>query len=412
MEKLQKKKRFIIVAAISVVIIAIVAAIIVLISSENNIGWQTEGNNKYYIISEDQGRAKDFYEINGKTYYFGTDGNLVTGWIEVNGNKYYALSDGSLVTGLNTIDNNSYVFRFDDHSLIYGWSNVYGERYYSDDNGIVQKGFVELEDCRYYFNDNGGLVTGSFTVSGNSYFADENGKLLSGYFKINDSLYLFSAEDYTAQSGWQETTDGTYYFCTDGIAANGIIEIDGEDYLFSNGTYLTGWQTFNGNQYYFYNNGIMAKGTEIGVYAIGADGIAIMDECNTDNLDEYLDFYLDKYGRTPQGIYDAVHDNMSYKFADKGDSYEEMACYAINNGKGACYQYAAFGYMLFKRAGYEVYVVEGINGRTGNNHMWLYVRMDDGWFYVDPVYNAGAKMTEEYLINNGSSWDKSSLPTN
>lgn len=411
MKKLHKKRKIIIISVVCVVLLAIAATIIFGILSKDNIGWQTNGKNKYYITNNEQERAKGFFKIGENKYYFGTDGYLVTGWFEIGGKKYYSLPDGTVVSGLNTINNTSYVFRFDDNSLIYGWSKVYGERYYSDEAGVVQTGFVDLEDCRYYFDDKGRLATGSFTVNEKSYFANEDGKMLSGYFKINENIYLFSDENFTAKSGWQDTIDGRLYFDTKGIASNGIIELDGDNYLFSNGTYLTGWQKFNGNQYYFYNDGKMAKGTEIDIYTIGTDGIAIMEECNKNNLNEYLDFYLDKYGRTPQNIYDAVHDNMTYKYDDKGASYEEMTCYAINNGKGACYHYAAFGYMLFKRAGYEVYVVEGINGRTGNNHMWLYVKMEDGWFYVDPVYNAGAKMTEEYLINNGSSWDKSSLPT-
>ena len=83
-----------------------------------------------------------------------------------------------------------------------------------------------------------------------------------------------------------------------------------------------------------------------------------------------------------------------------------MAVYAINNGKGACWHFASLGYLLFQRAGYEVYYVSGVGRNPPNQHRWLYVRFSDGWYYVDPVYADGAKMSEATLSKKYTSWDR------
>ena len=65
--------------------------------------------------------------------------------------------------------------------------------------------------------------------------------------------------------------------------------------------------------------------------------------------------------------------------------------------------------MLYTKAGYEVRYISG-TGRTGNPHRWIYVKFDDGWFYIDPIYTDGYKMTADYIKAYGCTWDEASLP--
>jgi len=316
-------------------------------------------------------------------------------------------TESPLLEGLQEIDGALYFYREDE--ICYGWITDGDLTYYFDDDGKAVCGWQTIEDTEYFFGKDCALANGIVSTDrGLRCFVD--GHVVSG-LKSDDSGTYFFGEDGTAQVGWQNVDGKRLYFLKTGCIANGFVQIGSNKYYFKDGEFVLGWQTIGSKKYYFYDNGKMAVNTELDGYEIGSDGVALKSGCTPENLNNYLDDLLRRYGRSPGNIYDAVHDNMTYKWAPEGNSCEEMACYAINNGKGACYHYAALGYCLFKRAGYEVIIISGINGRTGNDHKWLYVKTDTGWIYVDPVYSNGRNMTEQFLLDLGCKWDRSALPT-
>ena len=83
----------------------------------------------------------------------------------------------------------------------------------------------------------------------------------------------------------------------------------------------------------------------------------------------------------------------------------------LDYGTGSCYNFAALTYLLFQRAGYDVYYVTGKGWQPGDYHCWILANFDGGWYYVDSLYVRSAKLTAAELTAKGYEWDKSELPS-
>ncbi len=352
-------------------------------------GWHSRKEGMCYRIAEENRYAQGMEEIDGKCYCFGEDTYLLYGWIEYNSNVYYA-----------------------------------------DETGAVVKGMVELDGKFHYFDENTGvLLTGWREEAGGILYYLEDGTRAEGYRNIDGKEYKFDTEGFLYE-GFDETEKGVRYFTSEGLA-EGLLTIDNARYYFLN-TYLqyglceiggytyyfgedgkmqTGWLTIDEDRYFFNEDGTMAVDTQVGIYDIGSDGIASKAKATEENLDAYLDYILDTYGRTPEAIYDIVLSTLRYKLI-RESSMEQMACYAVNTGTGACWHYAALDYLLLERAGYGVYFIRGTYTPNGNTHCFLYVQFPDGWYYMDCMHAGCGKMTEAQCAAQGFAWDKSGLPVN
>ena len=70
-------------------------------------------------------------------------------------NKYYFDSEGKRVTG---------------------WFTKWSATYYADDEGIIQTGFVDIEDDTYYFKADGKMIYSTWiTIDDNKYYSKANG---------------------------------------------------------------------------------------------------------------------------------------------------------------------------------------------------------------------------------------------
>lgn len=130
----------------------------------------------------------------------------------------------------------------------------------------------------------------------------------------------------------------------------------------------------------------------------------------TKELEQRLDEILNQYGRTPKNIYDYVHDHYTYKWAAE-KSLEENALHLLDYGTGSCYNFASLTYLLFQRAGYDVYYVTGLGWQHGTYHCWILANFDGGWYYVDSLYVRSAKMTAAEMEKKGYQWDKDAYPS-
>ena len=246
----------------------------------------------------------------------------------------------------------------------------------------------------------------------------------------------YRGPDYQLYTGEREIDGVSYHFLDDGSLEEGWLAIGAARYHAAGGVLSMGWQTIDGNRYYFGSDGVLASNTTVDGVTLGEDGAALPAETEeggtgapvtappttttapdtqpTGNLSEklakQLDQILDKYGRTPQNIYDYVHDHYKYKYtAEK--SLEENARHLLDYGTGSCYNFAALTYLLFQRAGYDVYYVTGLGWQHGTYHCWILANFDGGWYYVDSLYVRSAKLTADQLEKIGYKWDRDAFPS-
>ena len=97
-----------------------------------------------------------------------------------------------------------------------------------------------------------------------------------------------------------------------------------------------------------------------------------------------------------RAMYDYTRDNIKYVgFANHENSYEpahgeggwmpETAAYALENGTGNCYHFAATFAALARGLGFQAYVASGVVGSEEQQHGWVVIRDENGKiFYSDP----------------------------
>lgn len=404
-------------------------------------GWSEYNGRKSYSYS-DGTLASGWAEIDGETYFFEGDGTIRTGWVD---GTYYRNDNGYCVTGWQTIDGNTYYFdsstgviakglceiegenyQFDDNGILHtGWvtdengseifnskygipanglENIDGKTYYFID-GIYQTGTVEIDGVSYTFGedgsitdgwiDNGGFksymangkaVTGEYKIDGVSYMFSQDGLLITGLFTDEDGTAYFKNEYGYNQSGWQTVENDKYYFGNDGKGSNGF-------------------QTLNGKTYYF-TNGKMAVNTSVGLYKIGSDGVCTkVTVYDSSNAKYRADEIIASTGKSASALYSYVAGHVKYKFVNVPEVYSnpnvadwaDMAAYAMNRGTGACYHYAAYLDILFKRAGYTSRIVVG-TGHYTSLHCWNQVYINGAWVNYDAC-NKYSGVTDSYLMS-------------
>lgn len=134
---------------------------------------------------------------------------------------------------------------------------TYKETVPEDGTDSIVDGLIE-KDGYYYYYENGKMVTDKWILSdGNKYYLKKNGRAAVASYKIKGKYYVFNNQgqliqpetkkiasveidgaikkyyvstEGTAVSGW--TADRTYYCYESGVAATGIIVIDGKFYCF------------------------------------------------------------------------------------------------------------------------------------------------------------------------------------
>jgi glucan-binding YG repeat protein len=183
-------------------------------ASNLNLGWNTVGNDKYYVNSNRKLQT-GWMDLNGKRYYFYSTGQMATAFINLGDGAFYYLDPtpgnnvGNLVTGWKLIDNHWYYF------------NLTGQG--KKERGYMQTGWFYNNGSWYYFYSDGKMATGFINLGGDAYYyLDESnsgniGTLKTGWQKINDSWYYFNrstSEGYLGmmRKGWQRIDGVWYYF--------------------------------------------------------------------------------------------------------------------------------------------------------------------------------------------------------
>ena len=225
-------------------------------------------NNKRYLFDESGtlitlklcvGSDKVLYETNAngvatpvstkngwfRNYYYLTDGKVVTGWKKI-GNDWYFFDErtGIMKTGLVQDESGEYYLDASGRMKI-GWIAIttWGRTKWkwADSKGrIVQNGWRTIGGSDYYFVD-GVMATYIHTIDGVYYNFGNNGKCIG---KV------------TTRNNWVKSGDYWYFINADGTFANGLMEIGGKTYYFSNGVMCT---NFDKGDYCIDAKGIVAR---------------------------------------------------------------------------------------------------------------------------------------------------------
>ena len=155
------------------------------------IGWSTEGNSTYYLLS-DGSKATGWKEIDGKTYYFRTSGAMVTGWQTIDTQPYYFCEDGSAASGTLTINNKLHHFT-EGGVPATGWYEYEGQNIYLDHTGMAFCGWKTIDDVPYYFDEEGFPCSGWLEQDGKNFYLKDNGAAVQGQYAVDNVMYYFAS---------------------------------------------------------------------------------------------------------------------------------------------------------------------------------------------------------------------------
>ena len=208
-----------------------------------------------------------------RRYYFDTEGRMLTGWQTIEKDSYFFCTDpripekGSLITGNMEIDGEDYSFDKNGRMQT-GWQKVddvwcyyagtedlargniteedLGKRVYTET--VIPEDYwrqVHFDSGRtrlYYIANNRNVIKGWTYIKNDAgltiryYFDTVTGELLTGLYKIGNSYYILPDKDQDI-SGFE-----------------GRRAIGGDHYFFnSKGQALTGWQQNSDGKYYYYD---------------------------------------------------------------------------------------------------------------------------------------------------------------
>ncbi len=336
--------------------------------------------NKYYLFDEEGKQVTGWYEKDGDSYYYGEDGVMAIGWQVVGEVKYYFTKTGVRYDdGLLELEDGTYYLN-EDGTVWVGWMLADDKYFYYDETGKMAVGQLSVDDIDYNFGEDGWLRNGWVE---DQYYV--NGYLMSGATEIDGKLYLLDTNGRKMSDGWHTVSSRKYYVNGDGVLATGFTTLDGKKYYFdSKGRMAVGITKVDGKKYYFYQDGTMAVNVTIDNYQIDANGVVtdLFTTITEENLDDYIEYLLDKHGRSTLDIYNYVRDTFPYRYREK-KSINEMACRMLNYGNGACWDYAALTYKMLTAAGYNCQIVIG-KGAVYSEHNWILIEIEPGvWRHLD-----------------------------
>ena len=186
----------------------------------------------------------------------------------LNGNKYCLDENGVMQKGIINVDGTKYFFGEYSGVLKYGFvTALNGDVYYTSNDGIIRTGIQMINGNKYYFDANGIMRKGIIEIDGTRYFFGEySGVLKYGLVTALNGDVYYTSNDGIIRTEIQKVGGNKYYFDETGIMRKGIININGIRYFFGeySGVLKYGLVTaLNGDVYYTANDGIIRTGVQI-----------------------------------------------------------------------------------------------------------------------------------------------------
>lgn len=292
--------------------------------------------NWFYLKDNGQRAENGWLTVGGKDYYFNEAGKLATKtWV----GQYYVTESGAKAKEqwvFNQEKESWYYLKSDGQKAQKEWIQQGQEKYYLKEDGKMAKDeWITQGENQYYINSQGKMLKNAWL--GKSYISENGNKVKQAW--IYDDNY--SSWFYLQQ-------DGTY-------AENRWLTIDGKDYHFKSGGYLS--------------------------------------------TERWIDrFYVAKSGAKlkSEWLFDKNYDAWFYLKAD--GTYAEKGWQTI---KGKDYHFKSGGYLSTETWIDRNYVTSS-GSKAGKG--WLFDKNYNSWFYINSDGNYANK---EWLWDNGYYYLKS-----
>ena len=292
--------------------------------------------NWFYLKADGQRAENGWLTVDGKDYYFNETGKLATkAWI----NQYYVAESGAKAKDQWLFDQEGQSWLYlkaDGQRAKNEWITQGQEKYYLKEDGKMAKDeWITQGENQYYVNSQGKMLKSTWL--GKNYLSENGNKVKQGW--IYDDNY--SSWFYIQQ-------DGTY-------AENGWLTIDGKDYHFKSGGYLS--------------------------------------------TERWIDrFYVAKSGAKlkSEWLFDKNYNSWFYLKAD--GTYAEKGWQII---KGKDYHFKSGGYLSTETWIDRSYVTSS-GAKAGKG--WLFDKNYNSWFYINSDGNYANK---EWIWDNGYYYLKS-----
>lgn len=298
---------------------------------------------------------------------------------------------------------------------------------YIEDDGTVKTGWQQDENGNWYFMDldTGFAKHGLLTYDGKTfYFRASDGVMLSDAKKdVEGVVYEFDHNGYgrvlgSNYKGWLQDETGWWYRFPDGSwVSDNWYKDKNEWYYFNSAGYMvTGLQDINGVLYYFdETNGSMLHDTTVTLpngtsYTLTSEGSVqwpyrpitqIPPESEKNDEFHQLDAMCDQILAsitTPEmskkekagHIYNWIKGHMAYINRESGTDWVHEAIQGIRSGRGDCFTYFALSQAMLTRCGMEcIQVIRS----TDNDHYWVLVHVEDGWYHFDATPRTGVRQS-------------------
>ena len=242
--------------------------------------------NWFYLKADGQRAENGWLTVGGKDYYFNEAGKLATKtWI----NQYYVAESGTKVKNQWVFDQEKqswYYLKSDGQKAQNEWIQQGQEKYYLKEDGKMAKDeWVTQGGNQYYVNSQGKMLKSTWL--GKNYLSENGNKVKQGWiYDDNYSSWFYIQQDGTyAENGWQTIDGKDYHFKSGGylsterwidrfyVAKSGA-KLKSEwffdknynswFYLKADGTYAEkGWETIKGKDYHFKSGGYLSTETWI-----------------------------------------------------------------------------------------------------------------------------------------------------
>jgi len=292
--------------------------------------------NWFYLKADGQRAENGWLTVDGKDYYFNEAGKLATKtWI----GQYYVTESGAKAKEqwvFNQEQESWYYLKSDGQKAQNEWIQQGQEKYYLKADGKMAKDeWITQGENQYYINSQGKMLKSTWL--GKNYLSENGNKVKQGW--IYDDNY--SSWFYLQQ-------DGTY-------AENRWLTIDGKDYHFKSGGYLSTERWID--RFYVAKNGAKLKS---------------------------------------EWLFDKNYNSWFYLKAD--GTYAEKGWQTI---KGKDYHFKSGGYLSTETWIDRSYVTSS-GAKAGKG--WLFDKNYNSWFYIN---SDGNYVNKEWLWDNGYYYLKS-----
>ena len=242
--------------------------------------------NWFYLKEDGQRAENGWLTVAGKDYYFNEAGKLATKtWV----GQYYVTESGAKAKEqwvFNQEQESWYYLKSDGQKAQNEWIQQGQEKYYLKEDGKMAKDeWITQGENQYYINSQGKMLKNAWL--GKSYISENGNKVKQAWiYDDNYSSWFYLQQDGTyAENGWQTIDGKDYHFKFGGylsterwidrfyVAKSGA-KLKSEwlfdknynswFYLKADGTYAEkGWQTIKGKDYHFKLGGYLSTETWI-----------------------------------------------------------------------------------------------------------------------------------------------------